>query len=112
MRTYFGNAIGGRSALADTDHDGLNDYGEFVARTNPTNNTSYLRFFTPAVQNTGAVRFDWPSLPGRSYRITSAGASMTGWSPATDWMRANGTVLSFTTNVTAGTRFYRLEVRP
>jgi len=111
-RTYFGSASAGRTEFTDTDGDGMTDSNEFLAGTNPTNALSYFRFLTPAVQNTGAVRFDWPSVPGRSYRISSAGPSLLDWAPATDWMRANGTVLSFTTNVTDGTRFYRLEVRP
>jgi hypothetical protein len=57
------------------------------------------------------VRFDWPTVSGRSYRLSGSG-NLTSWSPVTDWMRANGPVLSFTTNVTSGTLFYRLEARP
>jgi subtilisin family serine protease len=111
-RTYFGSAAANHTALIDTDHDGATDYAEFLAGTNPTNATSALHFFTPAVQNTGAVRFDWPAIPGRSYRMTSSDSSLTNWVPAAEWVRANGNVLSFTTNVTSGTRFYRIEARP
>ena len=110
-RTYFGSASAGRTEFTDTDADGVTDYAEFFAGTNPTNSASHLQFFIPAVQNTGAVRFDWPSVPGRSYRLSGSG-NLTSWNPVTDWMRANGTVLSFTTNVTSGTLFYRLEARP
>lgn len=111
-RTYFGSASATHTALIDTDHDGMTDYAEFLAGTNPTNALSVLRFLTPAVQNTGVVRFDWPAIPGRSYRLTSSDSSLTNWLPAADWVRANGNILSFTTNVTSGTRFYRLEARP
>lgn len=111
-RQYFGSASATRTALTDTDGDGMSDYGEFLAGTNPTNAASVLHFLTPAVQNTGAVRFDWPTVPGRSYRVTSSDSSLTNWSPAADWTRANGGILSFTTNVTNGSRFYRLEVKP
>ena len=111
-RTYFGSASASHPGSLDTDHDGMSDYAEFLAGTNPTNAASVLHFLNPAVQNTGAVRFDWPVVPGRSYRLTSSGSSLTAWTPATDWTRANGNILSFTTNVLNGTRFYRLEVKP
>ena len=111
-RAYFGSASVSHPGTTDTDHDGMTDLAEFIAGTNPTNAASVLHFFHPVVQNTGAVRLDWPAVPGRSYRLTTSGSSLTDWVPATDWTRANGTVLSFTTNVLNGTRFYRLEVKP
>jgi hypothetical protein len=111
-QAWFGNVSTNRTAFTDTDNDGMTDRAEFLAGTIPTNGVSVLHFLNPVVHNTDAVRLDWPTVPGRSYRITSAGPSMTNWAVATDWMRANGDILSFTTNVTAGTRFYRLEVRP
>ncbi len=111
-RTYFGSASATRTQFTDTDHDGMSDYAEFIAGTNPTNSASYLRFLTTVVQNTGAVRFDWPTVPGRSYRLTSSGSSLTNWIPAMDWLRANGSILSYTTNLSSGPRFYRLEVKP
>jgi hypothetical protein len=110
-RAYFGSASATHSSTNDTDHDGMTDYAEFLAGTNPTNSLSVLHFLEPVVQNTGAVRFDWPTVPGRSYRVASSG-NLTAWSNATDWIRASGTIYSFTTNVNNGTRFYRLEVRP
>jgi hypothetical protein len=110
-QTYFGSVSPARTQLTDTDADGISDYAEFLAGTNPTNATSVLHFLTPVVQNTGAVRFDWPAVPGRSYRITSS-SDLNAWSNTTDWMRANGAVMSFTTNVMQGTRFYRLELQP
>jgi hypothetical protein len=108
---YFGEVSPTRPPSIDTDGDGALDYAEFVAGTNPTNSLSYLRFLKPAVQNTGVVRLDWPTVPGRSYRITGS-ANLTGWTPATDWLRANGSLLSFSTQFTNGTSFYRLEVKP
>src|SRR6185503_120391 len=97
-RNYFGSASAGHTALIDTDHDGVTDYAEFLAGTNPTNAASVVHFLTPVVQNTDAIRFDWPAVPGRSYRMTSS-TTLTNWVPAGDWVRANGNILSFTTNV-------------
>ena len=90
----------------------MSDYAEFLAGTNPTNAESVLHFLGPVSQDTGVVRFDWPTVPGRSYRITGSGPSLDSWTSVTDWLRANGNVLSFTTNFTSGSQFFRLEVRP
>jgi hypothetical protein len=111
-RTWFGSAPLNHPGSLDTDHDGMSDYGEFIAGTIPTDQTSVLRYFSPVVQNTGVVRLDWPTGPGRSYRVTSSGSTLTDWTDATGWLRANGTVLSFTTNLASGPRFYRVEVKP
>ena len=110
-RTWFGSASASHPATTDTDHDGLSDHGEFLAGTNPTNSASVLRFLKPVVQNTGAVRLDWPTVPGRSYRLTGS-TNLNSWSTVADWTRANGSILSFTTSLTNTTRFYRLEVKP
>ena len=112
-KTYFGAASATRTEFTDTDGDGMTDYAEFLAGTNPTNSASVLRLFTPSVQNAGAVRFDWPAFPGRSYRLTSS-TNLSAWEPATDWIQAGGNMLSLTTNVVSGARFrfYRVEVRP
>jgi hypothetical protein len=110
-RTYFGSVGASHPGSTDTDGDGMSDYHEFLAGTNPTNAASLLHFLTPVVQNTGAARFDWPTVPGRGYRV-SGSSDLVSWTPIMDWVRANGTVFSFTTNLTSGTRFYRLEARP
>jgi hypothetical protein len=108
---YFGSISPLLTEFTDTDLDGMTDSAEFLAGTNPTNSASLLRFFTPAVQNKGAVRLEWPSVPGRSYRITGS-SDLINWQPAADWVRAKGSVLSHTTTLTNGTRFLRLEVQP
>jgi hypothetical protein len=110
-RTYFGSASAAHPGTTDSDGDGLSDYAEFLAGTNPTNAASVVRFLAPAVQNTGVVRFEWATVPGRGYRL-SGSENLVSWNPVMDWVHANGSVFSFTTNVTAGTLFYRLEVRP
>lgn len=108
---FFGSASPSRTEFTDTDQDGMTDFAEFQAGTMPTNSASHLRFFTPAVQNTGVVRLDWPTVPGRSYRL-SGSSDLSTWQVESDWTRAKGTVSSYTTTLTNGTRFLRLEVQP
>ncbi|HMJ90710.1 MAG TPA: choice-of-anchor J domain-containing protein, partial [Candidatus Acidoferrum sp.] len=108
---YFGGAAPGRTQFTDSDADGMTDYAEFLAGTSPTNQSSLLRFLAPAPQNTGVTRLDWPTVPGRSYRIHGS-ADLTAWSVLQDWTRANGNILSYTTTSTNGWTFFRLEVKP
>jgi hypothetical protein len=110
-QTYFGTVAPSHPGNMDSDLDGMTDLGEFLAGTNPTNAASRLQFTTPVSQNTGVVRLDWPTVPGRAYRLNRS-ADLQAWTPVTDWYRANGSVYSFTTNVTSGTYFYRVEVKP
>ena len=60
-------------------------------------------------QPNGALRLDWQTVTGRTYRVL-AGNLSGGWAPVSDWLQAG----TFTVSPTAGstTRFYRLEVLP
>jgi len=107
----FGSVSPGRTQFTDTDGDGMTDLAEFMAGTNPTNSASALRFTVPVTQNIGVTRLDWPTVPGRSYRVHGS-SDLVAWSVAQDWMRANGTILSFTAPSTNGFKFFRLEVKP
>lgn len=110
-QTYFGSVAPSHPGTVDTDGDGINDLGEFRAGTNPTNAASLLKFANPFSPNPGVVRFDWPTVPGRGYRLGRS-ADLITWTTVLDWFRANGAVFSFTTNVESGTYFYRVEARP
>ena len=43
-RYYFGSATTNRTQFTDSDGDGMSDYAEFIAGTNPTNAASKLVF--------------------------------------------------------------------
>jgi subtilisin family serine protease len=108
---WFGVVSPGRTRYSDTDGDGLSDYNEFLAGTNPTNQASRLEFLNPVVHNIGVTRLDWLTVPGRSYRV-SGSTDLVTWTPLHDWMRANGSILSFTAPSTIGVKFFRLEAKP
>jgi hypothetical protein len=67
---YFGSTTNAEGAAgADWDKDGLSNYGEWMAGTDPTNSTSAFRF-TNVVQNVGAgMVLRWSSESNRYYTV-------------------------------------------
>ncbi|MCL5097976.1 MAG: S8 family serine peptidase, partial [Candidatus Omnitrophica bacterium] len=48
-QTYFGDVSSLRTQATDTDGDGMTDYAEFTAGTNPTNSSSFLWLSPPVL---------------------------------------------------------------
>lgn len=110
---YFGNLDPRRGSTTDTDGDGMSDWAEFMAGTNPTNAASVLKLATEPLWEVQRLRISCPSVPGRGYQLweqTAAGA----WVPAGEPVRATGPAVRFTVPLTPtnSARFYRVEVRP
>ena len=113
-RQYFGLAATGHPGTQDSDGDGLSDLAEFTAGTNPTNRLSVLQLGATLTPTNGTAHLDWTTTPGRAYRIWGS-VDLLGWSPLTDWQRANSAgsasqTVVMPTNATPA--FFRLEVRP
>lgn len=68
-RYYFGSAPNDRPAAADSDADGMSDYAEFIAGTNPTNAASKLVFLSASAVSNKLVRLEWAAIPGRLYQV-------------------------------------------
>jgi len=70
---YFGstplpNGTGVNDKFGDKDGDGMSNFAEFLAGTDPTNNASYLKLTsTIAAPNTFTIQFD--TVPGRTYHV-------------------------------------------
>ena len=67
---YFGKISTSRTQYTDTDGDGMTDYAEFIAVTNPANATSKLAFFPGSPDKrrrpTPMGRNPRPTLPNRN----------------------------------------------
>ena len=111
---YFGTVNNLLSqAAADADGDGLNNWQEYVAGTDPTDAKSNLRVTTdPAAaqqHQDGVIR--WPSVAGKSYVIErSANLFSPGWSPISTNAGTGGD-MEFHDLSGGNVRFYRVRVQ-
>jgi len=107
--SQFGSLDSTRTQTTDTDQDGLSDYGEFVAGTDPISPPPPFAVSVEKLNST-LLQFGWASLPGHTYRVHSSPNGST-WTPATPWFPATGTNTTYTisTATNGPTKFFRLE---
>jgi hypothetical protein len=111
--------------LADDDSDGMNNLAEYLANTNPTNATSFLRITGFSQNGSGHSTLTWNAIGGTRYRVSFTDVIS---APFTDVVRpasleinsatiGTSTTQSFTDNFTLtggapanGRRFYRIRI--
>ena len=106
---YFGGPV---SATADADGEGLSNYGEFIAGTNPTNSQSAFKFIS--VQRVAQQGFlvTWSSVTNRSYSVLRSPSVLGTYTIIRSNLPATPPQNNFTdTNGLVGSKFfYRLLV--
>jgi hypothetical protein len=108
----FGLPVDGSADFGDSDGDGLNNWQEWVAGTNPTNAASLLKLAVPTLAS-GRVTLSWSSVTNRSYFVQRATDLKV---PASfSLLRSNITGLAGTTSYTdtnaPSPAFYRVGVQ-
>jgi parallel beta-helix repeat protein len=105
----------GSADYVDTDHDGHNNWQEWMAGTDPTNALSVLWLASPVITPTN-VTLTWTSVTNRTYTLEQA-TNLNG-TPAFSVLRSNlagrpGTTSWTDTNAPVSSpRFYQLRVSP
>ncbi|MGH7952052.1 MAG: thrombospondin type 3 repeat-containing protein, partial [Limisphaerales bacterium] len=109
----FGSVTTNRTRLTDTDQDGMSDYAEFIAGTNPTNAASRFYFTGITIQNDNLIQMQWTAVTNRLYQLSDS-TNLNAWLPITGWLQAsNNPAMSYTaTNSGSSPHFYRVQVLP
>ncbi len=113
---FFGSVTNSLAADdVDADGDGLSNYQEYLAGTNPTNALSRLQFSSSGftANATRAVKFSWLTAPNKTYVLETRAALGAGnWAAVSAYL-GDGNVFSATiTNYSGSPRFYRLRLQP
>jgi hypothetical protein len=108
----YGLPTDGSADYADPDHDGMNNWQEWVCGTNPTNALSVLRIVSALPTSTNAT-VTWQSVAGVNYLLErSANLASPFTLLATNIVGQAGTTSYADTNATgAGPFFYRVGVK-
>ncbi|MCX6924197.1 MAG: hypothetical protein NT154_13445, partial [Verrucomicrobia bacterium] len=116
-KTYFGSVTTNRTQSTDSDKDGMSDYAEFIAGTDPTNAASKFVLLGATVKSNQVIQLEWASMRGRLYQVEATGLNSTNpwtWTPISDWLQApdNPPMYYSATNANKGMQAFRVQVRP
>jgi hypothetical protein len=104
----------GTADFADADHDGMNNWQEWIAGTNPTNAASFLAM-KPGAATSSNTAVSWQSILGKSYflqRSTNLSAQPPFFTVQSNIVGQTGTTTFKDTNtVVISPAFYRVGVQ-
>jgi len=110
----YGFPTDGSADFLDPDGDGMNNWQEFVAGTNPTNAASVLTMYSAVPQpNLNWVVVSWQGVSTRSYYLQRSANLLGGFVPIqTNIAGSDGVNLIYDTTATnGGPYFYRVGVQ-
>jgi hypothetical protein len=99
---------------ADPDHDGVPNWAEYLAGTNPVDAQSCLRLnLSSSGPLASSLALQWLSAPGKLYRLeTTSSLAGNAWTVLAENLPGDGSVQKFVpTNLTSAARFYRIQLQ-
>lgn len=106
-RFYFGTS--GVDPYGDSDGDGMSNFAEFIAGTDPLNAESCLSILTE--KSTGGITLKIPTVVGRGYRLIES-ENLVEWSSVQGWFRASNSLTIINEPSVSTRKYYRIEVKP
>ena len=106
---YFGHL--GVDPFADPDHDGMNNYQEYLAGTDPTNPNSVFKIISVS-GNPGGALIQWSSVSGKFYTVQRTPDLNSAFSDLQTHIAATAPTNSWQDPAPAGSGsyFYRIQV--
>ena len=98
---------------ADPDHDGIPNWQEFLAGTNPTNAGSHLQFSGVGPSGASSVALSWLTAPAKNYVIEFSPTLGGTWTAVPTNILGDGNVRQFIdNNLGNNAKFYRIRIQP
>ncbi len=98
------------AALADADGDGIPNWAEFRAGTDPNDANSGLQLRAPGLMS-GGPRLRWPTVPGKTYVLEiAASIASTNWTAIATNVVSSGREIEFQAPLQTGPQFYRVRL--
>ncbi len=116
-KTYFFGSTTSPLAAdnADADGDGMPNWMEYLAGTNPTNAASTFHFTSAALNAEGAqgVAVNWLTAPGKTYILESqSDLGEKNWTPINTNTGDGNNFELLITNYSGNSRFYQILLQP
>jgi len=113
---FFGSLTAPNAAdAADPDADGVPNWMEYLAGTDPTDASSKFQFSSAQRQTLNGQRqvvLQWLAVQGKAYEIQySSSPGGTAWN-SLGTVSGAGTIATYTDNVSGAAKYYRLRVLP
>lgn len=108
-----GMIVGIDDSALDADGDGLSNYGEYVAGTDPQRSNSVFALEAPRPNGPTDLSLVWSSVAGKNYAIeyNTNLATTNGWSTLSNAISATPPANTSTVPVSVDTRYYRISVQ-